>query len=248
MGVRSILGRLRERARRAALGVLWPGLTYCQDGLATEHACPFLRDARFLAAYDLGKRTGSWGWREIHWRAYVACWAAQQVAHLPGDFVECGVNRGGLARAVMHYLDFARLDKTFYLLDTFCGVPEESISPEERRLGRRPGGYAECYAAVQETFKDFPNVRLVRGVVPETLPLVEAEQVCYLSLDMNVAAPEVAAAEFFWDKMPPGAVILSDDYGWRGFEPQRRALDGFAARVGVQVLALPTGQGLIIKR
>ena len=83
--------------------------------------------------------------------------------------------------------------------------------------------------------------------MPDTLPQVDAERICYLSLDMNCAAPERAAAEFFWDRLVSGGVILSDDYGFAGFEAQRKALDGFAAERGVQVMALPTGQGLIIK-
>lgn len=64
---------------------------------------------------------------------------------------------------------------------------------------------------------------------------------------MNCAAPERAAAEYFWERLAPGGVILSDDYGFAGFESQRQALDEFAAARGVQVMALPTGQGLIIK-
>jgi hypothetical protein len=44
-----------------------------------------------------------------------------------------------------------------------------------------------------------------------------------------------------------GAVIVLDDYGWRKHEEQRVAFDDFARQRGVQVLALPTGQGLIFK-
>jgi hypothetical protein len=38
-----------------------------------------------------------------------------------------------------------------------------------------------------------------------------------------------------------------DDYGWRKHREQQRAFDDFANRRAVQVLALPTGQGLILK-
>ena len=31
---------------------------------------------------------------------------------------------------------------------------------------------------------------------------------------MNCAAPELAAAEFFWDRLTTGAVVVLDDYGW----------------------------------
>ena len=68
-----------------------------------------------------------------------------------------------------------------------------------------------------------------------------------MSLDMNIAEPEVAALAFFWDKLVPGAVVTLDDYAWADHQPQKRALDAFAASVGVRILTLPTGQGLIIR-
>src|SRR5262245_44841764 len=94
-------------------------LTYNQDGLTTDHNCDFMDEPQFKEAYDLGKRTGSWTGSDLRWRAHVVCWAAQRAQNLPGDFVECGVNRGGYSRMVVHYVNFARLPKTFYLLDTF---------------------------------------------------------------------------------------------------------------------------------
>ena len=222
-------------------------LHYNQDGLATRYCCDFMKDPRFLAAYRCGEATGSWGEEKVHWRAFVACWAADKGKDLEGDFIECGVNKGGLARAVMEYINFKALPKTFYLLDTFCGLSEKYILPQERIDGIHPGGYEECYEQVRRTFAEFPNVRIVRGTVPDTLPQVAAKKVAYLSLDMNCVVPEVAAAEYFWDKLASGAVIVLDDYNFSNAQNQRRGLDEFAARKGVQVLAMPTGQGLIVK-
>jgi hypothetical protein len=64
---------------------------------------------------------------------------------------------------------------------------------------------------------------------------------------MNCAPPEVAAAEYFGDRLTPGAFILMDDYGYVGSDAQQIALDAFALKRGVNVLSLPTGQGLIVK-
>jgi len=80
-----------------------------------------------------------------------------------------------------------------------------------------------------------------------TLAAVTSRRIGFLSIDMNVAYPEVQAAEFFWDRLVPGAVMLLDDYGWYGHEPQKAALDAFARRCGRRVLPLPTGQGIILK-
>lgn len=239
--------RLTDAVYRLWKARLVPGpLTYNQDGLATIHNADFMNEPRFLRAYEAGRRTGSWGGAEIHWRARVACWAAERAKDLEGDFVECGVNRGGLSRTVIEYVDFPKLDKRFWLLDTFEGLSEQYISEEERAAGIREGGYEPCYEAVVETFAPF-DVRIIRGTVPDTLPQVEAGQVSYLSIDMNCVEPEIAAVEHFWPKMPSGAVALLDDYGWPHHEAQKRAFDELAARFGVPLLPLPTGQAILVK-
>jgi hypothetical protein len=220
---------------------------YFQDGLFTAHDSPFRRDATFREAYRLGHGTGSFGSWEVEWRTYVCCWAARRALELPGDLVECGVNRGGYSRAVVHYTDLEQTDKTLWLLDTFAGLVDDQISTEERRRGLAAETYADCYDAVRQTFAPFANVNIIRGVVPDTLPQVTAEQVSYLSIDMNCAAPEIAAAEHFWPRLASGATIVIDDYGWRRYVTQREAFDAFALEHGVPILPLPTGQGLIVK-
>jgi hypothetical protein len=226
---------------------LYGKATYNQDGMATTHNADFMTDPRFAPAYEAGRATGSWTFGDLHWRAYVVCWAAERGASLEGDFVECGVNRGGYALTVIRYLDFGRLPKRFYLLDTYEGLVERLISPEERAHGVRVGEYEPCYEAVVRTFAPYGNVEIVQGAVPDTLPAVTSEQVAFLSLDMNTREPEIAAAEYFWDRLVSGAAIVLDDYGWRKHIEQKRAFDQFARERDVQVLSLPTGQGLILK-
>jgi len=220
--------------------------TYDRDGLYTLHNSDFIKDPLFAEAYKFGKATGSWGDADVEWRAYIACWVAAKVMGLEGDFVECGVNRGGLSRTVIHYVDFNSLGKKFYLLDTFQGLDEKYISKEEKKLNINPGVYEECYDAVKETFKPF-NVQIIKGSVPETLDEVKSQKVCYLSIDMNCVEPEIAAAEFFWDKLVSGGIMILDDYGWSMYYEQKKAFDIFASQKGVKVLSLPTGQGLIFK-
>src|SRR5271167_426244 len=104
-----------------AMGMVWNS-AYAEDGLMARRLANFLRGDKFTAAYTAGKSTGSWEAMELRWRVFVACWAAGHAKLLPGDFVECGVNRGGISRAVMEYTDFSNIDKRFYLLDTYCGI------------------------------------------------------------------------------------------------------------------------------
>lgn len=75
--------------------------SYAEDGLATIHNADFIQDPEFSRAYSLGLQTGSWA--GVRWRAHVYSWFALQAFQLEGDFVECGVNRGGFARMVFDY-------------------------------------------------------------------------------------------------------------------------------------------------
>lgn len=222
-------------------------LSYKQDGLYTLHNCDFLKDKLFLEAFNFGRQANSWKDFDCQWRAHVIFWAASIAKNLEGDFVECGVNRGAYSRGIIHYVDFGKLNKKFYLIDTFCGLSEKYILPKEKQIGRKPGGYEECYEAVKQTFKNFPNVEIIRGIIPDVLPSVKIEKIAYLSIDMNCVIPEIAAAEYFWDKIVKGGIIVLDDYGYSGYLPQKNAFDEFAEEKKIKILQLPTGQGLIIK-
>ena len=220
--------------------------TYNEDGLYTNHNCDFMEDPLFKEAYDLGFATGSSkGWH-MHWRVYIACWLADRAKDMKGDFVECGTNRGLVSRAVVHYTNFGELPKKFYLMDTFCGLFDEYQSGIELKR-RNFIKYEECYDDVKKTFAEFDNVILIRGVIPKTLPMVQTKKISFLHIDMNCAAPEIAAGEYFWDKLVKASPLLLDDYAYPGFHEQKIAWDAFAKRKRVKVLTLPTGQGLILK-
>ena len=224
-------------------------LTYQADGLATIHDTHFLEEPEFLAAYAAGVAAAGedYDWR---WRVHTGLWAARHAAALRGDFVECGVHRGFLSAAIMHLLGWENEARTFWLLDTFQGLVDKQIADTERKLGRRAGAegsYEECYEAVVRVFSKYPNVRIVRGAIPDTLAQAAPDQVAYLHVDMNCAAPEIAAAEWFWPRLVPGGVVLLDDYAYAGFTPQREAWNAWAKIRSVAILSLPTGQGLLLK-
>lgn len=228
-------------------------LTYNQDGLATQHNADFLRDPRFVEAYRVGMENARPG-TQVEWRVQVALWCATQAIRLEGDFVECGVHTGILSGAVLTWLDFARhAPRRFFLFDTWQGIPAEQVSDTERRAGvlemnRKYADGDALHRDVVKKFSRWPNAVIVRGRVPESLSAMESsERVAYASIDMNVAAAEMGAAEFLWPRLVAGAPMLIDDYGWAAHFNQKKAWDEFAARKAVMILPLPTGQGLIVK-
>ncbi len=250
---RNSLLRTVYRAGRAA---------YTEDGMIVDRNVSWMNEPKFNEAYSESWGSGplkAMGNPHIRWRAHVACWAAQQAIALDGDFVECGVNEGFLSKMIIQYTNFESYKKTFWLLDTYEGFDPRYLSAAEQATQKKAhkalgksgpwyrGMYEPVWEIVQQKFGRYPFVKLVKGAVPDTLPEVTAPKVAFLSLDMNCAAPEVEALEYFWDKLTPGGIVLFDDYGFVGHEEQHERENEFARAKGVAICALPTGQGLLIK-
>jgi hypothetical protein len=207
-----------------------------------------MKDPDFVRAEKAGAATGSWA--SIHWRVHTILWAASHCKDIEGDFVECGTNKGGYAKAICEYLDFKTTNKTFYLLDTFEGLDISLMTEEEKKAGRLEhfkAAYSDCFAEVQKTFSSEPNVRLIKGTVPGTLSQVPSEKVAFLSIDMNNVNPEIAAMDYFWDKLSVGGMVVLDDYAYVSYNFQYEAHNNWAKEKGIKILSLPTGQGLIVK-
>lgn len=228
-----------------------PKATCLEDGLwVNGRNLEFFEGERFLESYEAGVNTGhSLGAINVKWRMATICWAVKHASHLEGDFVECGVNTGIASLTGAKYLGFDQYkEKSWYLFDTYSGIPQDGLGAEEReKVDRMNRHYFDCFDLVQENFSDYENVRLVKGVVPESLETVSIHSVAYLSIDMNIAAPEVAAIRHFWPKLVKGAIVVLDDYGFAGFEEQKESMDVFAREKDVEIYTLPTGQGLLIK-
>jgi len=221
--------------------------TYNEDGLVTRHNADFMREPGFVAAYDRAVKTQSWGTAHVHWRAHVVGWAARNGLTIEGDFVECGVNKGAMAAFIQSYADLETSTRRFWLLDTYSGLVERYLTEAEKQRGSKHWQYEECFEAVKSTFKDEANVILVKGEIPGTLTQVSSPVIAYLGIDLNCMQPEIAAAEFFWNRLSKGAMIVLDDYGWAGHLEQKLAFDAFARQRGVDILSLPTGQAILIK-
>jgi hypothetical protein len=228
---------------------------HASDGLYTVHHDRFRGDPKFRAAYRRAVQASAGVDPNMEWRLHVALWAATQCLHLDGDFVECGVNAGFVSSAIMQYLDWNRAGRKFYLIDTFNGPVLAQFSPQEIAADRlqiaqdslAAGAYVTDVDRVKRNFAEWPNAQVIKGVVPDILPQLPFRRVAFLHIDMNCAYPEAAALEFFWERLCAGAVVLLDDYTYLGQQCQADALDAVAAKIGAHILALPTGQGLLVK-
>jgi len=230
---------------------------YMADGFITSHDTPFLRNDKLVSAYEAALRDledfyvvpnsryrqDSWeSSKEIIWRAHIVTWAAKTVEKLEGDFVECGVGNGLLSKTICHYLEFEKQDRNFYLLDCWELFREENW---DRLYPRHEDITWFDFAASR--FSQFPNVTLVKGMIPKSLEMVKnINKVAYLSIDMNDGEPEIAALKFFWPKLVPGAIVYFDDYLW-GYPKLQKYVEDFLLDKDVELLHIPTGNSILIK-
>ncbi len=226
------------------------GRVYAQDNLiALQRTAGFLTDKRFRAAFD--RHAQSDQEKSLGWRLHILTWAAEHCLSVPGDYVECGVYRGFSFAVVADYVNFASVQKNLFLYDTFAGIPE-ALNSENRSNARYEEETAEdpdaIYSHVVRTFAAYPNIKVVRGIIPDSFAEACPEQIALLHVDLNSSKSEIAALEVLFDKVTPGGFVIFDDYGWVGYQEQKRAEDIFAGDRGHQIVELPTGQGLLIKR
>lgn len=227
---------------------------YSADGLGVYGKnVGFLDDYAFAQAWRVVREANRPYWKtvpDIRWRAHVCVWAARIALRTDGDFVEFGVNTGMLSTMVWRTIGARAFgDRSFWLYDTFDGIPDGGLDIAERgniaRLNAAHYGSDKLLAAI-EAFQGFSSTKFMRGALPGSLDMGAPERISYLSVDLNSAATEIASTERVWASIVPGAVVILDDYAFQGHERQYHAWNEFAAMRGVSIMTVPTGQGLII--
>ena len=246
--------RLLETIAPAHLTVSWGDRLLTLDKTQGFRADPAFAaafaDVQGSIAYDQYR-----GPDGIAWRLNTVCWAAKCAMRVGGDFVECGVFKGDMAWVVLNTLATHSPVPRFYLYDSFEGFSDRYSTPDDFPLNpgflefanneyRKQGLYEE----VRDRFAPFQNVRVVKGFLPEALDIECPQRIGYLHVDLNSPRAELAVLERLFPRVVPGGVVVFDDYGWKLFEKQKTAEDEFMAARGYDILELPTGQGLVVKR
>jgi|SRR6185312_4891760 len=232
---------------------LVPKRFYWEDALITTHNHSFVDDPMFRNAYDRGlKASGGKDWNN-RWRVYLATWVARMCAKVEGDFIECGVNYGFTSSAIMQQLDWDKLGKHFWLIDSFAGIDARQATEEEKQQGlierselsKRSGFYNSNAERCRANFSEWKMAHVIQGWVPECLNQITSAKVAFLHIDLNALAPEIEALKYFRSKLSRGAFVLLDDYGYSGADLQFAGWNKAAKEMNLDILALPTGQGLI---
>lgn len=243
---RELASRAKMKTRSWLLGSVYR-FVYYGDGLATTHYSPFLTDPAFNERYA---QVSSWWFDrpvDVRWRAWLLTRCAAQCRALRGSFVEFGVYRAGYAFMILSTASL-HADQRFYLFDTFKGIPRTNLTETEARAGFAKRLDSTSLAHVREVLAEWSaNIVLVEGDIFDTLLEVETGEIAFCHLDLNASAPTKRALEYLYPRLVPGGMIVMDDYGFSGYEEQRSVLDAFFADKPEELIALPTGQGVVVK-
>jgi len=158
-----------------------------------------------------------------------------------------------MSSAIMEDLSWDRLQKTFWLIDSFGGLDEKQLTEadekseiaEKYRRAKTTGFYNTNVERCRQNFSQWKNAKVVQGWIPQCLKDISSSRIAFMHLDLNSGIPEIAAFEFFSTKFSPGSLILLDDYGYSGHDGSYQTWSEAAPRLGIDILSLPTGQGLI---
>jgi hypothetical protein len=163
---------------------------------------------------------------------------------IPGDFVECGVWRGGSCMLIAYTLmENGVTDRIIWLYDTFNGMvkPGENDGEYEKVLWEGYkisleknkwclGEYEEVVNNLRSTGYPFHNFQLVKGKVEETIPSSIPGIIAILRLDTDWYESTRHELEYLYPLLQGKGVLIVDDYGaWEG---ARKATDEYFSKNG----------------
>lgn len=149
----------------------------------------------------------------------------QKSKGLEGDFVECGVWKGGMSAAAA---DLLKDERTYYLFDSFEGLPTaEDIDGAAAKAWQKntdsPWFFDNC--AADESFAEKAmqlsrcrHYKIVKGWFENTLPSTAFNRpIAILRLDADWYKSTYYCLEQLFPKLVENGIVIIDDYyTWDG--------------------------------
>lgn len=149
---------------------------------------------------------------------------------VPGDFVECGVWRGGSSFLMALLAKQRGSDRVVWLFDSFEGLPppepiDGAKALEWAEAKDSPTFYDNCRATLDQVKQGArelgleSNTRFVKGWFEQTLPAAGREigAIAVLRIDGDWYSSVRCCLDHLYDRVSPGGVVILDDYyAWDG--------------------------------
>jgi O-methyltransferase len=203
------------------------------------------------------------------------CVLACEQHDIPGDYVECGVWKGGaVGLMALANLRYGKARRQLHLFDTFAGIPEPDGEVDGHRAVQEAGQYGvaalgrltpnpQLYdnmgrgVGTVETNRELLEqiigydkafIHYHQGLFQQTLPVVAPtiESVAILRLDGDWYASTKVCLHFLYDKVVRGGFVIIDDYG--AYEGCKKAVDEFLAERNIKTRLKKVGSELIFFR
>jgi O-methyltransferase len=160
-----------------------------------------------------------------------------RINNIEGDFVECGVWKGGNILGMMEYLSHYNItDRNIWLYDTFNGMtdPEEEDIDFNNTRANDIIDNIRCYSNLEEvkmnlSASNLPKDLLVYviGDICETLNYQKniPKKISILRLDTDWYKSTKKEMEILYPRLTNNGVLIVDDYGhWKG---SKKAVDDY---------------------
>jgi hypothetical protein len=160
-----------------------------------------------------------------------------------GDFIECGVWRGGCSLIAAILYQKQGIDKKVYLYDTFEGMSSPTeldtdlLENQAKNLlenqDKNTKNSIWCYASIDDVKNNFKSCgitedrfELIKGKVEDTIPkMIKTANISVLRLDTDWYESTKHEMEFLFPLLVNKGVLIIDDYGhWQG---ARKAIDEY---------------------
>ncbi len=155
---------------------------------------------------------------------------------IPGNFVECGVARGGSSALIAFVIKkYSKRERKLFSFDTFEGMPDPGEKDRHQGIPADDTGWGTgTCAATEESLKEIAMktgvsdvIIPVKGLFQDTLPVKKNEigQIAFLHMDGDWYESTRAILNNLYDSLAEGSSVQVDDYGhWEGC---KKAVDEF---------------------
>ena len=159
-------------------------------------------------------------------------------AGIPGDFMECGVWRGGSCIFMAGYLRaHGMTGRRVVVADSFDGLPPPSHDLDLKARDLSKSRFPELAVSLETVRANFrlygllnDRVAFLKGWFRDTLPKAPVKKLALLRLDGDLYESTMDALTNLYDRVAPRGVVVIDDFG--GIPRCKQAVEDFFANRG----------------